>query len=224
MVTELPFRLREPPLASWGVIMTARSQSLPIAALSAVLLVPLLFTPKPLSAQAISGDITGSLLDPSGAAVADATVTAENTQTGVKTGTVTRSNGEYRLSNLPVGVYNLTATAPGFAVSSLKGFRVELNKVSTVNLTLTLSSVSTAVEVAEAATAIDTTTAQIQTSFSATQSQQLPLTGTGAPGTTFGAYNLSLLSAGVASSGGYGVGIGPSVGGQRPRNNNFTVE
>ncbi len=36
--------------------------------------------------------------------------------------------------------------------------------------------------------------------------------------------NLSLLSAGVATSGGVGVGSGPSVGGQRPRNNNFTIE
>src|SRR5258708_10919584 len=39
-----------------------------------------------------------------------------------------------------------------------------------------------------------------------------------------GVVNLSLLSAGVASSGGVGVGSGPSVGGQRPRNNNFTIE
>ncbi len=39
-----------------------------------------------------------------------------------------------------------------------------------------------------------------------------------------GVINLSLLAAGVASSGGIGVGTGPSVGGQRPRNNNFTIE
>src|SRR5437016_12286394 len=39
-----------------------------------------------------------------------------------------------------------------------------------------------------------------------------------------GILNLSLLSSGVASSGGIGAGSGPSIGGQRPRNNNFTVE
>src|SRR5258708_36092324 len=39
-----------------------------------------------------------------------------------------------------------------------------------------------------------------------------------------GVVNLSLLSAGVATSGGVGVGMGPSVGGQRPRNNDFTIE
>lgn len=188
------------------------------------LLALLVFIPSRLPGQAISGDITGALLDPSGAAVVGATITAENIETGIKTGATTRSNGEYRLSNLPVGVYNLTAAAPGFSVSSLKGLRVELNKTSTVNLTLQVGSVSTTVEVSEAAAAIDTTTAQIQTSFSATQSQQLPMTGAGAPGTSFGVYNLALLSAGVSSSGGLGVGIGPAVGGQRPRNNNFTIE
>src|SRR5205814_5195881 len=47
------------------------------------------------------------------------------------------------------------------------------------------------------------------------------------PSTTLGPsgiLNLSLLSSGVASSGGIGAGSGPSIGGQRPRNNNFTVE
>ena len=47
----------------------------------------------------------------------------------------------------------------------------------------------------------------------------LPITATGS-----GVINLSLLSAGVSTSGAVGVGSGPSIGGQRPRNNNFTIE
>src|SRR5262249_52910690 len=47
----------------------------------------------------------------------------------------------------------------------------------------------------------------------------LPVTAIG-----LGPINVSLLSAGVASSGGVGLGEGPSVGGQRPRNNSFQVE
>jgi hypothetical protein len=39
-----------------------------------------------------------------------------------------------------------------------------------------------------------------------------------------GVINLSLLNAGVGTSGAVGLGSGPSVGGQRPRNNNFTIE
>ncbi len=50
------------------------------------------------------------------------------------------------------------------------------------------------------------------------------MTALDVPGRNLGALNLSLLGAGVASSGGVGVGVGPSVGGQRPRNNSFNIE
>ncbi len=55
--------------------------------------------------------------------------------------------------------------------------------------------------------------------FTSKQLEDLPITSTGS-----GVLNLSLLNAGVASSGGIAAGSGPSVSGQRPRNNNFTVE
>jgi hypothetical protein len=66
---------------------------------------------------------------------------------------------------------------------------------------------------------IDTTTAQIQTNYQGKQIADLPTNTIGV-----GVINMSLLQAGVASAGGIGVGAGPSIGGQRPRNNNFTVE
>ena len=66
---------------------------------------------------------------------------------------------------------------------------------------------------------IDTTTAQLQNTFTAQQLTDLPSASSGS-----GVINLSLLAPGVATSGGIGVGTGPSVGGQRPRNNNFTIE
>src|SRR5262249_10532514 len=69
------------------------------------------------------------------------------------------------------------------------------------------------------AAAIDTTTAQVQTTFQTRQLADL-----GAASTGSGVINLSLLSAGVTSSGGAGQGTGPSVGGQRPTNNSFTIE
>ena len=99
---------------------------------------------------------------------------------------------------------------------------VVLNKVATANITAAVVSASTTVEVNEQAMAIDTTTPTISTTFGAKQAADSPITSTG--GTGSGVLNLSLLDAGVASSGGVGVGMGPSIGGQRPRNNNFTVE
>ena len=100
---------------------------------------------------------------------------------------------------------------------------VSLNKVATANITASVVSAGTTVEVNEQAVAIDTTTPTISTTFDAKQAAESPL-ATLACDRGSGVLNLSLLDAGVASSGGIGAGSGPSVGGQRPRNNNFTVE
>jgi hypothetical protein len=94
-----------------------------------------------------------------------------------------------------------------------------LNKTATVNISLQVGAVSQTVDVREAAAAIDTTTAQVQSSFTALQAQDLPAASVGS-----GVLNLSLLSAGVASSGALGYGTGPSVGGQRPTNNSFNID
>ncbi len=170
-------------------------------------------------AQSTSGNLVGTILDASGAAVPSATVTALNVDTGVKATAKSNENGEYRFSNLAVGNYDITSSAPGFSGASLKGAVIELNKTATANITMQIGSVTTTVEVQGAGIAIDTTTAQIQNSFESKMAADLPSASVG-----LGVLNLSLLGAGVASSGGVGAGTGPSVGGQRPRNNNFTIE
>ena len=172
-----------------------------------------------LQAQAISGDLVGRVTDASGAIVPNVSVTATNTANDVKVSARTNAGGEYRISNLLPGNYDVSAEAPGFSTFKLKGVPVQLNQAATVDITLNVGSVSTSVEVSDAASIIDTTTAQIQTTYGAKQITDLPTNTIGV-----GVINMSLLQAGVASAGGIGVGAGPSIGGQRPRNNNFTVE
>jgi hypothetical protein len=172
-----------------------------------------------LRAQAISGDLVGRVTDISGAVVTNVSVTATNTATGVKASTLTNTGGEYRISNLLPGNYDLSAETSGFTTFKLKGVPVQLNQTATVDMTLSVGSVSTTVEVNDTTSVIDTTTAQIQTTYGAKQISDLPTNTIGV-----GVINMSLLQAGVASAGGIGVGAGPSIGGQRPRNNNFTVE
>jgi hypothetical protein len=171
-------------------------------------------------AQSTSGDVVGTVTDASGAGVAHATVTATNEATGVSATTEANEQGEFRISNLPAGRYTIKGAATGFQTYSLQGFSVTLNQTATAQLRLPVASATTNVEVsAMAETAIDTTTIQLQQTFSTREVQDLPVATIG-----LGALNLSLLSPGVATSGGIGAGTGPSVGGQRPRNNNFTVE
>jgi hypothetical protein len=183
------------------------------------LLVICLGTAQVCMSQVISGDVVGVILDKSGSAIPGAKVTAVNAETGVKYETKGNGTGEYRFNNLPVGTYNVSATAANFATTTVSRFPVELNKTSTLQITLEVTSTATSIEVVGGVAALDTTTAQLSTTFEQQEVTSLPSATSGS-----GVLNLSLLSSGVASSGGVGVGSGPSVGGQRPRNNNFTIE
>src|ERR1700687_513310 len=171
------------------------------------------------SAPIISGDLVGTVFDKTGAVVPSAAVEAVNTETGVKHMTKANGGGEYRFNNLPVGTYNVSASSTNFATTTINGFTVELNKTSTLQITLEIKGAVTTLEVSGVAPALDTTTAQLSSTFEERQISVLPSAPNGS-----GVLNLSLLGSGVATSGGVGVGSGPSVGGQRPRNNNFTIE
>ena len=169
-------------------------------------------------AQAVSGDLIGVVEDPSGAVVSGAHVEVTNLDTRQKAAVEANQNGQYRFVNLPVGRYSIQATGTGLS-GTLAQVDVQLNKTATANVSVAAGTQTTTVEVTGTTTTIDTTTAQIQNSFETKQMQDLPTASVG-----FGVLNLSLLNAGVASSGGMGAGTGPSVSGQRPRNNNYTVE
>jgi hypothetical protein len=118
-----------------------------------------------------------------------------------------------------VGSYTLSVSATGFSRAELTGIQLPLNQTVTSNVALQVEKASTTIEVSAAPATIDTTTAQVETTFEGRQLQDLPIASVGA-----GVLNLSLLTAGVSSSSGLGFGVGPSVGGQRPANNSFTVE
>jgi Carboxypeptidase regulatory-like domain len=188
--------------------------------MAAACLAAALMAPAGLYAQATDGNIVGLVLDASGAAVPGANIEATNTATGVKTAAKSDETGGYRLNNLLVGHYDVTVSSAGFNTASIKNVEVELNKSTTVNLTISVGTVTTAVEVLESSVHIDTTTAQISNTYTSQMAAQLPA----AANQFSGVLNLSLLGAGVTSAGGFGTATGPSVGGQRPRNNNFTVE
>jgi hypothetical protein len=170
--------------------------------------------------QATSGDIVGTVLDRSGAAIPGASVTATNVATGVASTVQASKVGDFHIPNLLPGNYNVSASAAGFATFTLKNFVVTLNATSTANLVLPVATASTVIQVsAEAGAVIDTTTTQLESSFQSEELKNLPTSSS-----ANGVLNLSLLVPGVATGGGLGVGTGPSVGGLRPENNNYTIE
>jgi hypothetical protein len=169
--------------------------------------------------QATSGTLVGTVFDASGAAVVGAEVDATNVATNAIARAKSNGTGEYRLDNLLPGTYHVTVKAQGFKAFA-QTTDVQLNKTGTINVTLTPGAATETVEVSGAPPIIDTTTPQLGTTYEVEMLKSIPTAGAGA----LGVINLSLLQAGVGSTGGLGAGTGPAVGGQRPRNNNFTVE
>ncbi len=190
----------------------------PLAFISLVILASGLTLTGRVAAQAISGDIVGTVVDKTGATVPGASIEVENVATGVKTTTTSRDQGDFRVGNLPVGTYTIRVSKNSFATTTLTNFIVELNKISSVTVTLEIGSQATTVEVTGATPLINTTTAQIDNTFDAKTIADFPVAS------VQGVLNLALLQSGVSTSGGVGAGTGPSVGGQRPRDNNFTIE
>jgi len=192
-------------------------------ALSPIVLITTFLAPSA-SAQVTSGDIAGTIKDSLGAAIPNVSITVINEKTGTQSTTKTNGAGQFQVQNLLPGLYDVQATATGFSSSTLKALTVVPNAASTANLNLAVGSVATSVEVTGGAgVVLDTTTQNLTQTFDAEQLQTLPTAAIGGAG-QYGVLNVSLLAPGVASGGGIGIGIGPSIGGQRPRNNNFEIE
>src|SRR5262245_29472854 len=171
-------------------------------------------------AQQTTGNVRGLIKDPTGAVVASAKVTILDKKTNNALTTQSTGSGEYEFKNLPVGDYQITVETEGFKKVTLTDVRVQLNLTTDVAVNLEVGVRNDVVEVsAGGAELVDTTTTNLAKGFSSRQVIELAQTATGA-----GIYNLALIAPNVSSSGGVGVGMGGSVGGQRPRNNNFVVD
>ena len=114
--------------------------------LSGLLLI-LLLIPLSLTAQQISGTITGNVKDSSGAVLPGAEVTATNTATRVDSVVVVNDDGLYRIPNLPPSVYDLTAALPGFKTSVVSGIEVRVGAVFRRDVTLDVGQIAEQVTV-----------------------------------------------------------------------------
>src|SRR5580704_17168316 len=98
-------------------------------------------------AQGDRGTITGAVSDPAGAIVAAAAVSANNTDTGAHYETVSTTTGNYTVSSLPPGLYNLTVSAPGFSNFVQQGLRVDVAITIRVDVVLKIGTANDSVTV-----------------------------------------------------------------------------
>ncbi len=131
----------------------------------------------PVFAQTITGSVTGTVTDPSGAVIPGATVVVTNTATGVRTPTKSDAAGVYSARFLPIGSYRVEVTAPGFIKLAIPQFALEINQTAKLDAHLTLGS-STEVKVQGNLTPIlDTTDATLGLSLDSNEINTIPLNG-----------------------------------------------
>ena len=131
----------------------------------------------PLAAQQTTGNINGRLVDAQGSAVPGVTVTAKNTQTGLTRTETSDGEGVYRLTALPVGIYDITAELSGFSKVENKGIVVNVGQTIDVNMGLKVASMSETVTVTGESPLIETSSSSVGGVVDIRRIESLPLNG-----------------------------------------------
>src|SRR6202047_33294 len=169
----------------------------------------------PLFAQKITGDISGTVTDASGAAVAGAVVRAVNAGTGEKQSATTNESGSFRIVNPNPGQYRLSVEAPGFKTMERQA-SVDIALTTQADFSLQVGTKTETVEVQGVAPLVESTEDRLSTLFVGREVRDLPNNG--------GDFN-NLLDGvpGVQRSPGGGF-QSLNINGQRATSNNFAVD
>src|SRR5579859_169747 len=166
------------------------------------------------NSQTFRGSINGTVTDPAGAAVPNATVKATEAGTGIEHTTVTLTEGQFALQDIPLGFYKVTVTASGFPVNTIDKVEVVAGTIYTLNVQLKLGQQSSTIEVSAAAITMDTTTSAQTMSIQDDVVQNAPLNGR----------DFTQLIAVQPGFGGYNVGGFGSLNGTRPNQINWQID
>ena len=185
----------------------------------------LFFSCLSLSAQQITGTISGTVSDPSGAIIRGAAVTARQVETGLARTTTSDRNGNYVILELPIGHYRLQVAAIGFQEYVQDGITLNVNETAAVSPRLSLGSEKQQVLVSADAALIEPTVTSMGEVVQRRELEDLPLNGRNF-------WQLGLLQPGVVpltpgvieAGGSLRNGQAYAVNGQRPESNNFLID
>jgi len=184
----------------------------------------LVFVPR--SQAQVSAAISGRVTDPTGAVVSGATVTAANLETQAARTSVTDEAGRYSILSLPIGIYEIRVSKPGFQEALRSGIHLVVGQQAVVDVSLSIGQVSEQVKVVADAPMVSVTYADISGLVGEQQIKDLPLNGR--------SYDeLMTLHPGVVNftwekTGGIGISNSTtgnmfSVAGNRPQQNLFLL-
>src|SRR5205807_10508482 len=122
-----------------------------IFALALCCLFTLVMGSQPAWSQEVTATITGTVVDPSGAAIRGATVTAKDVERGTTLTTQTNETGAFSLTRVPVGNYVVTASSQGFQTANYPQFPLVLNQTARLSFQMKIGQTSETVEVSAGA-------------------------------------------------------------------------
>ncbi len=126
-------------------------------------------------AQYENGSVVGTIRDSSGAPIPNADITIVNKASGVQSTAKTDGVGEYDVPELRVGVYTVTATAPGFSSAIAQGITVSVGNRQRIDLSLKVGGTETTVQVSDIALQVQTESSQRDQTITNQQTEGLPL-------------------------------------------------
>lgn len=183
---------------------------------------------QPLRAQGAEGIILGSISDPSGSLIPNATVEIRNVATGIGRKVLTNENGFYSVPGLLPGRYEVTCSAPGFATTVAKDVVLAVGAQQQVNLAMKVGATAQQIEVTDAAPSVELVTSTIAGEVDSKTISELPLNGrswtdlaTLEPGV-----NVVLSQPTITGTdrGQRGVGAQITISGARPQQNNYLLD
>src|SRR6267154_368774 len=165
--------------------------------------------------QTFRGSINGTVIDPSGAVVANANVTATNVATAVAITATSTSDGAFSFQDLPLGTYKISVSAPGFKPVTVDNVNVTAGGAYTLPVKLSVGGTgTTAIEVSAAALTIDTTSAAQNNLIPTEAVQDVPMNGR----------DFTQFAAVQPGYGGYSVGGFGSLNGTRANQMNWQID
>jgi hypothetical protein len=175
-----------------------------------------------LSAQTFRGGIQGVIVDRSGAAIASAEIIVSSPETGLTRTVQSDATGNYFVSELPIGTYEVTIKKTGFRPQTVKGVSVAVSANQEVNVQLEPGAVSETVEVTAQAPLVETRQNTLGGTLEAEQFQELPVGGRDFTKIMMMAPGAGGDSSGEADSpGSFGLF---SINGNRGRSNNYLLD
>ena len=176
-------------------------------------------------AQEVTAGITGTVTDPSGAAVVDALVTATDVQRGTSFSTRSNVDGMYYLQRIPVGTYRLRAESETFSTATLAPFTLVLNQITRLDFHMVLGPLKEVVQVSEEAPLLQTQSTEVSTIIDAETNVALPLASRNY-------VQLALLVPGavtpnreaIATANRIDMAGQPYINGNREQDNNFLLD